>query len=120
MKTLMMAFAFATVFSAAAQAGDCVIGVTRYACPGKEQESYSKCGGKQSCDAKTQTATAQECAAQALLACENKRYDITKYKLIRAKFNGKDVAGGMDFCDKDQGSYKVAQHFPYRNSKDCR
>ena len=109
-----------TLMAGAAQAGQCLISTTRYACPGKEKDSYSKCAGQQSCDAETATATVQECAALTLRACINTRLDITKYKMVRAKFNGANVSSGIDFCDKDQPGYKVSKNFPYRNSANCR
>lgn len=120
LKITFSALIFSALTLTQAHAGECAISVTRYACPGMEKESYSKCGGQQSCDTKHAANTAAACAALALKACENSRFDITKYKLIRAKFNGANVANGIDFCDKDSGAYRVRDHFPFRNSAQCR
>ncbi len=120
LKLTLSALALSTLTLGSAYAGVCKVSVTRYACPGMEKESYSKCGGQQSCDADFAANTVADCSALALKACENSRFDITKYKLIRAKFNGVDVTGGMDFCDKDSGAYRVRDHFPFRNSAQCR
>ncbi len=84
-----------------AVAGECAIEYNRTACPGKEAESYSKCGGKQSCVQPEQTATAEACQAAALKACANDRLTITKSKVVTAKFDGKQVmsaSGKGDFC----------------------
>jgi hypothetical protein len=56
---LMATAGMATVGVAAA--GECAIEYVRTACPGKETESYSKCGGKQTCVQPEQTASAQAC-----------------------------------------------------------
>ena|SRR5262245_37902817 len=84
-----------------AAAGECAIEYIRTACPGKEAESYSKCGGKQACVQPEQTASAQACQDAALKACANDRLLITKSKVVRAKFDGKAVmsaSGKEDFC----------------------
>ena len=84
-----------------ATAGECGVEYIRTACPGKEAESYSKCGGKQSCVLPEPAASAQACQDAALKACANDRLSVTKSKVIKAKFDGKVVmsaSGKEDFC----------------------
>jgi hypothetical protein len=84
-----------------AAAGECAIEYVRTACPGQEAESYSKCGGKQSCVMPETAATAPACQAAALKACANDRLKITKSKVIRVKFDGAalmSASGKEDFC----------------------
>jgi hypothetical protein len=90
----------------AAGAG-CVLKVTRTACPGKEKESYSKCNGKQSCEMQDAAASAADCAAAALKACENTpdRQQVTKSKVITAVFGGQPVEGGKNFCAADRPDF---------------
>ncbi|MGZ3655132.1 MAG: hypothetical protein ACXVB9_01795 [Bdellovibrionota bacterium] len=113
--------------SAAAFAGDCVITTTRTACPGKQQESYSKCPGNvQTCSATVAANDQKACADAALKACSNARFDITKYKVVTAKFNNTDFTRGQDFCNRDgatsDASYKyiVRDNFPHRDQADCK
>ena len=92
------------LFMAAAStavAGECAIEYIRTACPGQEAESFSKCGGKQSCMTPESVGSTQDCQAAALKACANDRLSITKSKVIHAKFDGKAVmsaSGKDDFC----------------------
>ena len=84
-----------------AAAGECGIEYIRTACPGQETESYSKCGGKQSCVLPETAASVQACQDAALKACANDRLKITKSKVVKAKFDGKAVmsaSGKEDFC----------------------
>lgn len=84
-----------------AAAGECAIEYTRTACPGQETESYSKCGGTQSCVKPETAASVEDCQSAALKACANERLKITKSKVVRAKFDGKAVmsaSGKEDFC----------------------
>ncbi len=107
--------------SASAFAGVCAVTTTRTACPGQEAASYAKCpGGAQSCTATSTVNSEADCAAAALSSCTNTRLTITKYKKIVATFNGVDFDRGLDFCDRDNGSYKVRDNFPYRDSADCK
>jgi hypothetical protein len=79
---------------------ECVVNINRTACAGKESESYSKCGGAKSCD-KTEAATTEAgCIAFAKSNCPNSRLDITKSKVVKARFNGKPLKGpyGGSFC----------------------
>jgi hypothetical protein len=87
--------------SAHVMAEDCAIDYTRTACPGKEAESFKKCDGKANCVKEVAAADAKSCQALALKACANDRLDITKSKVIRAKFKGqalKSASGKEDFC----------------------
>jgi hypothetical protein len=99
--------------SAAAQDGGCVVHYTRVACQGQEAESFKKCDGNAECEQASPAASAEECAAAALEACANSRLDITKFKVITAKYEGEPLTGGFDaggnaapggtnFCDKDR------------------
>ena len=94
-------------------AGECVLQVTRTACPAKETESYSKCDGKQSCTEAVPAATASQCAIKAKSSCANKRYDVTKYKRITALYDGTAVEGGKDFCVGHPD-------YPHVNQPDCK
>ncbi|MBF0125888.1 MAG: hypothetical protein HQM02_01625 [Magnetococcales bacterium] len=80
----------------AATAGDCVISYTRTACAGQEATSYAKCDGKQGCDKDKEATTQEACAAEAAKACPNDRTDITKSKIIKAKFKGAALVGGFN------------------------
>lgn len=84
--------------SGVASAADCVIHVTRTACPGQDKESFSKCNGNASCDEKALVVSASQCASKAKASCANSRLTITKYKKITADYDGAAVEGGKDFC----------------------
>jgi hypothetical protein len=100
--------------SGVAYAGECVLHVTRTACPGQETVSYSKCNGAQSCDEKKSAASASQCAAKAKKeGCANSRYEITKYKKVTATYDGVPVQGGKDFCVGHPD-------FPYANKAECK
>lgn len=97
----LSACSIAMVFSAALNAGNCEVHYTRTACPGQETISYKKCDGEQSCTESENAASAAECKTLAMAACENKRLEITKSKVITAQFDGKPIksdAGDDDFC----------------------
>jgi hypothetical protein len=98
--TMMRCFVVTAMLfvSSVVLADDCVIHITRTACPGKETESFTKCGGKASCDESKPAVSAAQCATKAKEACANARLDVTKYKKITATFNGQPVEGGKDFC----------------------
>ena len=100
--------------SGAALADDsgCVVHYVRTACQGQEAVSFKKCDGKAECDKTKPADSADACAAAALKSCNNSRLDITKYKMITAKYNGEALVGGFDaegnadaaganFCDKN-------------------
>ncbi len=93
--------------------GGCVVHYVRTACQGQEAESFKKCDGQAECDKSKPADSAEACAAAALKSCDNSRLDITKYKVITAKYNGEALTGGFDmegnadpagtnFCDKDR------------------
>jgi hypothetical protein len=100
-------------FSGVVSAAECVVHVTRTACPGQEKESFSKCKGAASCDEKQTATDAADCASKALAACKNTRLQITKYKKITADFGGAPVESGKDFCVGHPD-------FPYANKADCK
>jgi hypothetical protein len=102
-------------FSGFAIADDsgCVVHYVRTACQGQEAESFKKCDGQAECDKTKPADSAEACAAAALKSCDNSRLDITKYKVITAKYNGEALVGGFDaegnadpaganFCDKNR------------------
>jgi hypothetical protein len=79
-----------------ALAADCVIHTKRTACAGKEAESYKKCDGKQECDnADAAASTEAACSKAALTSCDNTRLEITKYKVVTARFKGAALTGGF-------------------------
>jgi hypothetical protein len=101
LKALKSLVGFGIIFGGYVYAGTCEIHFTRTACPGKEDISYKKCDGDPSCSEFLESATAEECAKSAVAACENKRLDITKSKVITAKFEESSIqtpAGKEDFC----------------------
>ena len=100
-------------FSGVASAADCVLHVTRTACPGQEKESFSKCKGTASCDEKVLATSASQCASKAKISCANSRLTTTKYKKITADFDGATVEGGKDFCVGHPD-------YPYAKKADCK
>ena len=101
-KTIVLAAVLGMSFASNAfAANDCIVHYNRTACPGKETESYSKCGGSKECDKPADDASTEAaCIAAAKAACPNSRLDITKSKRITARFNGKSLKGpyGGSFC----------------------
>ena len=99
--------------STLADDSDCVVHYVRTACQGQEAVSFKKCDGQAECDKTKPADSAEACAAAALKSCSNSRLDITKYKVITAKYNGEALVGGFDtegnadpagmnFCDKNR------------------
>ena len=84
------------VFSATSFADGCVVHYVRTACQGMEAESFKKCDGQAECEKSKPADSAEACSAAALKSCDNSRLDITKYKVITAKFNGENLIGGFD------------------------
>lgn len=100
-KVLILAAVIGLSFASNAYAdSDCVVHYDRTACPGKESESYSKCGGSKTCNKDVDAASEAACIAAAKEACANSRLDITKSKRITARFKGKTLSGpyGGSFC----------------------
>ena len=91
---------FGSLVAAPAFAGTCIVHTIRTACPGKESESYSKCGGSKSCDKEEDVSTETACIAAAKAGCPNSRLEITKSKVVKARFDGKQLKGpfGGSFC----------------------
>jgi hypothetical protein len=108
-----IAIALLVAGSAPVLAADCVLHVTRTACPGQEKESFSKCGGAASCVEKKPAASAAECVAAATAACANSRTTITKYKKVTAEFEGAAVESGKDFCVGNPD-------YPYAAKEECK
>ena len=107
-----MALTATSLSVSTAFAGECILNVTREACPGKEKESYEKCKGQKSCNENKKTGSAEACAKEAVKACQNKRLDQTKSKVIKAKFAGAELEGGKDFCAaKVDGVFDPATDF---------
>jgi hypothetical protein len=82
-------------------AADCDLTYTRSACPGQEAESYKKCDGQQSCTKHVAATSEVACAEAAVNACANDRLEITKSKVITAKYKGKPLktkSGKDDMC----------------------
>ena len=111
-KTIILALTLAASFglslaSDAFAADDCVIHYNRTACPGKEEEAYSKCGGTKECDKAADASTEAACTAAAKEACANSRLEITKSKRITARFNGKALKGsdGANFCASNRPDF---------------
>ncbi len=98
-KTLLCTIIASSFMSVAAYA-KCEINYDRTACAGKEKEAYSKCGGSKSCVKVEDAESEKECSDAAMKACANSRFDITKTKIIKAKWNGKELLSksGADFC----------------------
>ncbi|EQC45687.1 hypothetical protein [Bacteriovorax sp. Seq25_V] len=98
--------------------GECVLHYNRTACGGQHRNgktnqamSYLKCSGDKECDKTVSASSMEQCQEAALKACSNRRFDITKRKVITAKWNGaaiKDKHGNEDFCLKYE---KRAQEF---------
>jgi hypothetical protein len=104
-RTFAVAAAFFMSMSVVAEAG-CVVHVVRTACPGKEAESYSKCAGKKECDKEESAAVSTKACEQAAASnCPNTRLTITKSKVVTAKFNGKILRGGANFCASNRPDF---------------
>jgi hypothetical protein len=96
---------FLMSLSAVAQAA-CVVHVNRTACPGKEAESYAKCGGSKECDKEESSGVSvKSCEQAAASNCPNTRLTITKSKVVTAKFNGKTLRGGSNFCASNRPDF---------------
>ena len=112
-KKKLLVMAVLALTAGSVLAGECMLQVTRTACPGKETESFSKCDGKASCNESVPAASAGQCTLKAKSACSNKRLDVTKYKKVTATYDGTAVDGGKDFCTGHPD-------FPYASKADCK
>ena len=119
MNSIFSLIASITLMASLSLAAPCQLTTTRYACPGQERDSYSKCGGQQSCVSTAEVASVNECAEMALNACANHRFTVTKYKSVTALFANQPVTGGIDFCAQDMGGYVVSANYPFRHSNTC-
>jgi hypothetical protein len=100
-KTFGVLAVVGALWSGSIAAGTCEIQYTRTACPGKEDVSYKKCDGKQSCSKFKEAADAAQCRVLATQSCANKRLSITKSKVINARFDDQQIStdsGNADFC----------------------
>ena len=104
-KIITLAALFGLSLASNAYASDCIVHYNRTACPGQEVESYSKCGGTKECDKDEAASTEAACTAAATAACDNSRLEITKSKVITAKFQGKPLKGGGNFCAADRADF---------------
>lgn len=80
----------------------CEVSYDRSACKGKEVESYAKCDGKKTCIKVESAEDESECKETAQKACSNSRTDITKSKIVTAKWNGKEITSKTskkNFCE---------------------
>jgi len=87
--------------SFAVNAGECAVNYVRTACPGQEETSYKKCDGEKECTKMKAASSVEECREVATESCSNSRLDITKSKVITAKFEGETIqtaSGKDDFC----------------------
>ena len=86
----------------------CEVNYVRTACPGQEDISFKKCGGKRSCTKNKPANSYAACQKAALKSCHNGRLDITKSKIITAKYNGKQVktaSGKLNFCKSSRSDF---------------
>ena len=104
---LFAAAAVLMMASGSAQAAEvasttqCAIHYTRTACPGQEATSFKKCDGEQSCVKYKEADSMEACQAAAVKSCRNRRLNITKLKVITAKWQGQAIqsaSGSDDFC----------------------
>lgn len=98
---VIVLIAASAFWASSAIAATCEIKYTRTACPGKEDISYKKCKGKQSCSKFKEADSIEQCRAMATKSCANKRLSITKSKVINADYDGKGIStesGKSDFC----------------------
>ncbi len=87
--------------SYAANAGECAVNYVRTACAGQEETSFKKCDGEKECTKLKTASSVEECRKVATESCSNSRLDITKSKVITAKFEGEAIqtaSGKDDFC----------------------
>ena len=120
MKNGSILMLFGTVLmSGVLSAAPCNLKITREACPGKEKESFSKCGGNKSCIVKGEKSDISECINFAMENCKNARFDITKYKMVQVQFQGSNLENGLDYCSQDRGTYKVKENYPFKNNISC-
>ena len=99
MKTIVVAFGLLASLGFAgtvpADESGCVVHYVRTACQGQEAVSFKKCDGQAECDKTKDADSSEACSAAALKSCANSRLDITKYKVITAKYNGEDLASTL-------------------------
>lgn len=87
------------VFSAGqmAVAGDCVLTISRTACPGKQAEALKPYGGKETTEEKKSADDGAACAKAAEKAAKIVRKGVLSAKKVTATFGGAPVEGGKTF-----------------------
>ena len=98
MKFILTAFLLTLSFNAFSK---CEITYDRTACKGKDAESFAKCDGKKTCTKVESAEDESECKEAALKACANSRVDVTKSKVVTAKWGDKEImskSNKKDFC----------------------
>lgn len=93
MKLMKMAAAVVLFTSISAQAGDCVLKISREACPGKETEAYKPYNGKKETEEKKSAADEAACKKEAEKASKIVRKGTLSVKTVIATLDGKAVAG---------------------------
>ena len=99
MKFMLIAFSLTLSLNAFSK---CEVHYDRTACTGKTDESYAKCDKQKTCTKVESAEDEKECMEAAQKACANSRTDITKSKIITAKWNGKEIlskTNKKDFCE---------------------
>jgi hypothetical protein len=99
--TLVLSIAFLSL-STVAQAADCAIFIERTACSGHEADSYAKCGGKASCSTMKAADDDAACRKLAESECANSRVTVTKSKVVKYTFAGKQSA---NVCAADRPDF---------------
>ena len=108
MKKLFVAAISGAFMMGTAYAGKCEISYDRTACPGQEKISYKKCKGEKACTKTKRAKDLAGCQKLAEKSCSNSRLDITKSKVIKAKFDGAPVKskdGKDNFCAPDRADF---------------
>ena len=86
------------LFSIPAFAGECVLTVTREACPGKDDAAYKPYGGQKTKPMNKSASDEAACRKAVEQECKIVRKGVLKSKSIKATFDGKDLDGGKDQC----------------------
>ncbi len=92
--TIMKLTAALVLFSSiSAQAGDCVLKISREACPGKETEAFKPYNGKKETEEKKAAGDEAACKKEAEKAAKIVRKGTLTSKSVTATFDGKAVTG---------------------------
>jgi hypothetical protein len=93
-------FVALTSLSGIAMAGECVLKITRTACPGKEAEAFKPYDGKQTTEEKKVASSADACGKQAEKASQIVRKGTLSAKSVAATFDGAAVPATAAFQAK--------------------